>query len=97
MKKIISKKISKDNIAEVEVKTEAPAASETYTKKKCAFCQTKTTPAYTDAATLRKYLTDRARIVPKIKTGACAKHQRRITTEIKRARHLALLPFTPKV
>ncbi len=97
MKKIISKKVSKDSAIEAEVKTETPVVSEAQTKKKCAFCQSKTTPNFTDAATLRKYLTDRTRIVPRIKTGVCAKHQRRITTEIKRARHLALLPFTPKV
>ncbi|MBI2601090.1 30S ribosomal protein S18 [Candidatus Daviesbacteria bacterium] len=67
------------------------------TKRKCSFCAAKATPSYTDIATLKRYLTDRARIVSKEKSGICSKHQRRITKEIKHARHLALLSFTPRV
>lgn len=65
--------------------------------KKCMFCQTKTIPTYTDIAALRRFLTDRSRIVPKLRTGVCSKHQRGVSRQIKYARHLALLPFTPKV
>ncbi|MDO8638790.1 MAG: 30S ribosomal protein S18 [Candidatus Daviesbacteria bacterium] len=64
-------------------------------KKKCAGC--KTEPRYWDAMTLRRSLSDRGRIYPRTRTGCCAKHQRRLTREVKRARHLALLPFTIKV
>lgn len=66
-------------------------------KRVCFFCQSKTKPSYTDVAVLRRYLTDRAKILPKLRSSLCSKHQRRVTREIKYARHLALLPFTPKV
>lgn len=64
-------------------------------KKKCAGC--KNAPRYWDASTLRRSLSDRGRIYPRTRTGYCAKHQRQLSREIKRARHLALLPFTVKV
>lgn len=49
---------------------------------------------YKNADMLARYLTDRGKIRPRRKTGLCAKHQRRLSVAIKRARHLALLPFT---
>lgn len=67
------------------------------TKKPCFYCQNKTVPTYTDIATLRRYQTDRAKIIPKLKNNLCSKHQRGVSKNIKYARHLALLPFTPKV
>lgn len=66
-------------------------------KRVCQFCQRKTTPVYFDAATLRRFLNDRGKIYPRTKSKCCAKHQRRVQKEIKRARHLALLPFTARV
>lgn len=66
-------------------------------KRSCLFCQSKSKPTYTDLATLRKFLTDRAKILPKLKSSVCARHQRAVAKEIKYARHLALLPFVPKV
>lgn len=66
-------------------------------KKKCLFCQSKSSPAYSDVVTLKRFTTDRGRIIPKLRSGLCSKHQRRVTRQIKYARHLALLPFTPKV
>lgn len=66
-------------------------------KKYCAFCKSKSEPRYWDASALRRYLNDRGRIVLRSRSGACAKHQRHISREIKRARHLALLPFTVRV
>lgn len=64
-------------------------------RKVCAFCLEKTdTIDYKDLATLRRYLTDRGKIRSRRKTGTCGKHQRRLAVAIKRARHLALLPFT---
>lgn len=66
-------------------------------KKVCYFCQTKQDPRYWDSGQLRKYLSDRGRIYPRSRTKMCAKHQQRVSKEIKRARHLALLPFTPAI
>lgn len=67
------------------------------TKKVCQFCSNKTEPHYFDMVALRRFINDRGRIVARARSGSCAKHQRRITKEIKRARHLALLPFTVRV
>lgn len=61
--------------------------------KECAFCKEKTTPQYENVAVLQRYISDRGKIIGRARTGLCAKHQRRLTEEIKHARHLALLPF----
>lgn len=65
--------------------------------KVCMFCQSKTLPSFVDSQTLRKFMSDRSRILPKIRTGACSKHQRLITKEIKYARHLSILPFVNQI
>jgi small subunit ribosomal protein S18 len=63
-------------------------------RKTCAFCGDKVTFIdYKQASMLRSFLTDRGKIRPRRQTGTCAKHQRQLATAIKRARHLALLPF----
>ena len=63
-------------------------------KKVCAFCVDKVeTIDYKDIGKLRRYLSERAKILPRRVTGTCARHQRGLTVAIKRARHLALLPF----
>ena len=49
---------------------------------------------YKDTARLRKYVSDRAKILPRRMTGTCAMHQRQLTEAIKRARHVALMPYT---
>ena len=60
----------------------------------CLFCRDKIEDiGYKDPILLRPYISDRGRIAPRRKSGACAKHQRRLAVAIKRARHLALLPF----
>ena len=62
--------------------------------KSCTFCANKDKEIYyKDIRTLKRYLTDRGKIVPRRVTGTCAKHQRVITKEIKRARAIALLPY----
>lgn len=66
-------------------------------KKGCVFCQNKNEPTFTDTASLKRYVSDRGKIVPRARTFVCSKHQRQITRAIKYARHLALLPFTTKV
>lgn len=63
-------------------------------KKVCSFCVDKVHDIdYKDIPRLRRYLSDRGKIVPRRVTGACARHQRQVTLAIKRARHLALLPY----
>lgn len=62
--------------------------------KVCGFCVDKTIYLdYKDLERLRRYVTDRGKILPRRVTGNCALHQRMLTTSLKRARHLALLPF----
>jgi len=64
-------------------------------KKVCQFCADKTaTIDYKDVDTLRKYVTDRGKILPRRITGTCAVHQREITRAVKRARTVALLPYS---
>ena len=63
-------------------------------KKVCSFCVDKVSEIdYKDIPKLRRYLSDRGKIVPRRVTGTCARHQRQSTLAIKRARHLALLPY----
>ena len=63
-------------------------------KKVCAFCVDKIHDIdYKDVPRLRRYISERAKIVPRRVTGTCARHQRQLTTAIKRARHLAFLPY----
>ncbi len=65
------------------------------TSKKCLFCKTKLVAIdYKDVNTLTKYLNRWNKIESGGRNGNCTKHQRELTTAIKRARHLALLPFT---
>lgn len=64
-------------------------------KKVCSFCVDKIDVIdYKDPLKLRRYVSERGKIEPRRKTGTCARHQRRLTVAIKRARHLALLPYT---
>ena len=61
----------------------------------CSFCVDKVeTIDYKDVPRLRKFISDRSKILPRRVTGTCAAHQRELTTAIKRARHVALLPYT---
>ena len=63
-------------------------------KKVCQFCADKNkTIDYKDVETLKKYVTERGKILPKRVTGTCAVHQREVTKAIKRARIVALLPY----
>lgn len=61
----------------------------------CQFCAEKIAVIdYKQADLLRKYITDRGKIRPRRQTGACARHQRALTVAVKRARHMAILPYT---
>ena len=64
-------------------------------RKVCGFCVDRIGEVdYKDIPRLRRYISERGKIEPRRKLGTCAKHQRSLTTAIKRARHVALLPFT---
>lgn len=64
-------------------------------RRVCSFCADKMADIdYKEAGRLRKYITERGKILPRRITGNCAKHQRQLTIAIKRARQIALLPFT---
>ncbi|WP_055669967.1 30S ribosomal protein S18 [Desnuesiella massiliensis] len=64
-------------------------------RKVCSFCMDKAEFIdYKDINKLRKYVTERGKILPRRISGACAKHQRELTDAVKRARNIALLPFT---
>lgn len=64
-------------------------------RKVCTFCADKIDHIdYKDIPRLRKFVSERGKILPKRMTGTCAQHQRALTIAIKRARHIALLPFT---
>jgi small subunit ribosomal protein S18 len=65
-------------------------------RRVCLFCRDKIEDIdYKDPALLRSYVSDRGKIAPRRKSGACARHQRSLAIAIKRARHLALLPYVP--
>ena len=64
-------------------------------RKVCSFCVDKVDHIdYKDAAKLRRFTTERGKMLPRRISGNCAKHQRQVTLAIKRARNIALLPFT---
>lgn len=65
-------------------------------KKVCVFCADKTNAGidYKDFNKLKRYVSERGKILPRRITGNCAKHQRALTVAVKRARHVALMPYT---
>jgi small subunit ribosomal protein S18 len=65
-------------------------------RRRCSFCENKAEAIdYKDPTKLHRFISDRGKIEPRRKTGTCAKHQRALAVAIKRARHLALLPYVP--
>ena len=72
----------------------ARSKGKTYFRKKvCRFCANKAKIDYKDADGLRRYMTERGKILPRRITGTCAKHQREVARAIKRARSISLLPY----
>ena len=65
-------------------------------RKECEFTKLGIEPDYKDIKRIQKYITAQGKILPRRRTGVTAKMQRRLSTAIKRARHLALLPYAPK-
>ena len=79
------------NISEDKAKRPARKPAK---KKVCIFCvEKKDTVDYKDVNRLKKFVSENGKIAPRRSTGTCAKHQRAVTTAIKRARQMALLPF----
>ncbi len=81
-----------------DARSEAPARRRPIHRKKkvCVFCSTAEGAGvidYKDVAKLRKYISERGKILPRRVTGNCAKHQRAVTLAVKRARHVAILPY----
>ena len=75
-------------------KMERPVKARRSKKKVCMFCVDKVESIdYKDTAKLRRYVSERGKIVPRRISGNCAKHQRQLTIAVKRARQIALLPF----
>lgn len=71
-----------------------PAGGRKGRRKVCSFCVDKIdTIDYKDVARLRRFVSERAKILPRRVTGTCARHQRELTVAIKRARQIALMPF----
>lgn len=88
------KPLTKPRFARVENKRWEGGGKFTPQRKFCAFCADKSLSIdYKEPAKLRRYISDRGKIEPRRRTGTCAKHQRALTLAIKRARHLALLPY----
>ena len=85
------------NKAEKGDKTDAPVRRKggmRRRKKVCAFCGKEDKAiSYKDAATLKKFVSERGKILPRRITGTCAKHQRALTLAVKRARHVAIMPY----
>lgn len=65
--------------------------------KNCPFCKEKSEPNFKDVEVLRKYISERGKILSHLRTGVCNKHQKHIAHEIKHARFLALVPFISRV
>ncbi|MCI8627168.1 MAG: 30S ribosomal protein S18 [Lachnospiraceae bacterium] len=79
-------------------KGDAPVRRRTVRRRKkvCVFCADKTNAGidYKDVNKLKRYVSERGKILPRRITGNCAKHQRALTVAVKRARHIALMPYT---
>lgn len=65
--------------------------------RNCPFCKEGKSPDFMDVKTLEKYVSERGKILSSQRTGLCSLHQRRVTTAVKYARHVALLPFVQRV
>lgn len=64
---------------------------------KCFFCQEGILPDYKDPEGLRRFISERGKIMARSRTGVCSKHQRKLKRAVKRARHLSLLPFVARI
>jgi len=79
----------KKRIIRKNIKNNAP--------KQCYYCMEKKEPNFEDTANLNRFMTERAKIIPRLRSGLCAKHQNALTLSVKHARHLAMVPFTARI
>jgi len=90
-----NKAVAKETQEKAETTPKTPVKIRRQKKKVCAFCTDKIEHIdYKDVARLKKFISERGKILPRRISGNCAKHQRELTTAIKRARQIALLPYT---
>ena len=82
-----------DVMRDSDDKTQRAKSKTFFRKKVCRFCANKAKIDYKDADGLRRFTTERGKILPRRITGTCAKHQRELALAIKRARAICLLPF----
>lgn len=73
--------------------TRRPMRRKFVAPKECYFCVEKKEPAYIDTSVLQRFVTERGKIVGRLRSGLCARHQRHLTAAIKNARYLALIPY----
>ena len=82
-----------DVMKDVDDKSTRNRPKSFFRKKVCRFCAQKAKIDYKDPDSLKRFITERGKILPRRITGTCAKHQRRLSLELKRARAICLLPF----
>jgi len=73
--------------------TRRPKRQQQTAPKECAFCKDQKSPSYKEPEVLRRYISDRGKIIGRVRSGLCSKHQKTLTTAVKHARQLAMLPF----
>mgnify|MGYP001589197899 CR=1 FL=1 len=76
------------------METQVKAKFKKRKKKVCVFCVDKNKLDYKDVGLVKRFISDRAKIMPRRMSGCCALHQRMVATQIKRAREIGLLPFS---
>ncbi len=77
----------------MQKKSKAKKTRKPIANLKCYFCESKKTPNYLEIEELKRFLTERGKVLNRSYSGVCSKHQKRLSLAIKRARHLGLLPF----
>jgi len=81
----------------MERKTQERNNNKPARRKFCIFCKEDMLPDYKDVLSLKRFTTDRGKIVARAKSGVCFKHQRKLSTAVKRSRYMALMPFSVSV
>lgn len=90
----MSEEMNEAVVATEETKVAPKKFKKTAKRKVCSFCVDHAEEIdYKDVAKLKRYITEKGKILPRRQTGTCAEHQRALTTAIKRAREMALLPY----
>ncbi|WP_028973326.1 30S ribosomal protein S18 [Spirochaeta cellobiosiphila] len=96
MSEDVKDKEDRDNKKDGSERVQQRRSRQFFRKKVCRFCTQNIPLDYKEVDALKRFVTERGKILPRRITGTCAKHQRALATEIKKARSLALLPFVNK-